>query len=157
MVATLLFTYSVLEWLQPSRAHACSNERTHALTVAWRRTIAFISWHEATGWLFTFGLVDQSHVVDTCASRLRIGLIWILNVFFQLISVLHKLQKKLSQEEVSSIYTGLITRVVFQRKSLLSRNSKLRKPVGATVNIYFSDSRHLIIWRPPLNYLAPAT
>ena len=32
----------------------------------------------------------------------------------------------------------------------------LRKPVGATVNIYFSDRRYLIIWRPPLNYLAAA-
>ena len=35
--------------------------------------------------------------------------------------------------------------------------SFLRKPVGATVNIYFSDRRYLIIWQPPLNYMAVAT
>ena len=34
---------------------------------------------------------------------------------------------------------------------------KLWKPVGAMVNIYFSDSGYVIIWRPPLNYLAAAT
>ena len=37
----------------------------------------------------------------------------------------------------------------------------LRKPVGATVNIYFSDRRYLIIlrpikWRPPDKYVAAA-
>ena len=35
--------------------------------------------------------------------------------------------------------------------------TSLRKSVGATVNIYFSDRHYLIIWRPLLNYLAAAT
>ena len=34
---------------------------------------------------------------------------------------------------------------------------RLRKPVGATVNIYCSDRRYLINWRSPLNYLTAAT
>ena len=33
----------------------------------------------------------------------------------------------------------------------------LQKPVGATVNMYFSDRRYLIIWRRPFNYLAAVT
>ena len=43
---------------------------------------------------------------------------------------------------------------ISQVKHIARRN--LRKLVGATVNEYFSDSQHLIIWRPPLNYLAAA-
>ena len=33
-------------------------------------------------------------------------------------------------------------------------NCNLRKPVGATVKINCYDSCHLVIWRPPLNYMA---
>ena len=47
--------------------------------------------------------------------------------------------------------------MVFVCVKLISTNcktsavSKVRKPIGATVNAIFSDSRHLIKWRPPDN------
>ena len=67
----------------PAPTHARTHTHKHTLTVARRRTTAFVSWHEATDWLFTFGVVDQSRVADTWASRLTVGLIRIFNAFFQ--------------------------------------------------------------------------